>query len=368
MTVSQITTQLRPTQQPRLPAAPVEYDRTYIDSLTSILRQYFNQVDNLNQSMLTNTGGRFLRTVCGSFFDTTPQTVASTTTAYLMTLNCTDVLGTNGINTYAYFQGYGTISGSVLTITAVVSGSLAVGYTISGSGVTLGTTISSLGTGTGGVGTYNLSTSSTVSTAVTIIGTTTAAQTASFTGSISATTLTVSAVSSGTIYVGMAISGTGITAGTVISGYGTGTGGTGAYTVSISQTASSTTISGTVGQRIVVAYPGVYNLQFSVQIQNTDNAQHDVSIWLRQNGVDLVGSTGFISIPARKSAGAGNEGHGIYGWNYFVEMQANDCLQIWWSTTNTAVTIQNYAAGTSPTRPSTSSVVATMSFVSAPLT
>ena len=31
---------------PRLPAAPVEYDRNYIDSLTGILRQYFNALDN----------------------------------------------------------------------------------------------------------------------------------------------------------------------------------------------------------------------------------------------------------------------------------------------------------------------------------
>jgi len=31
---------------PRLPAAPVEYDRVYMDALTSILRQYFNGLDN----------------------------------------------------------------------------------------------------------------------------------------------------------------------------------------------------------------------------------------------------------------------------------------------------------------------------------
>lgn len=63
-----------------------------------------------------------------------------------------------------------------------------------------------------------------------------------FTGSISGTTLTVTAVTSGTIAVGQTISGTGISAGTTITGLGTGTGGTGTYTVSISQTASSTTI------------------------------------------------------------------------------------------------------------------------------
>ena len=31
---------------PRLPAAPVEYDRTFTDMLLSILRQYFDQLDN----------------------------------------------------------------------------------------------------------------------------------------------------------------------------------------------------------------------------------------------------------------------------------------------------------------------------------
>jgi hypothetical protein len=31
---------------PRLPAAPVEYDRNYMDAMLSILRQYFNALDN----------------------------------------------------------------------------------------------------------------------------------------------------------------------------------------------------------------------------------------------------------------------------------------------------------------------------------
>jgi hypothetical protein len=67
---------------------------------------------------------------------------------------------------------------------------------------------------------------------------------AEFTGSISGTTLTVSAVASGTIEVGQWISGTGITASpqTTITALGTGTGGTGTYTVNQSQTVSSTTI------------------------------------------------------------------------------------------------------------------------------
>ncbi|MGC2080023.1 MAG: hypothetical protein WA728_29205, partial [Xanthobacteraceae bacterium] len=66
---------------------------------------------------------------------------------------------------------------------------------------------------------------------------------ASITGSISGTTLTVSAVSSGTIEVGETITGTGIAANTTIAGFDTGTGGTGTYTISTSQTVSSENMS-----------------------------------------------------------------------------------------------------------------------------
>jgi len=63
-----------------------------------------------------------------------------------------------------------------------------------------------------------------------------------FTASISGTTMTVSAVTSGTIYVGCLITGTGVLANTTITALGTGSGGVGTYTVSQSQTVASTTI------------------------------------------------------------------------------------------------------------------------------
>jgi hypothetical protein len=63
-----------------------------------------------------------------------------------------------------------------------------------------------------------------------------------FTGSIAATTLTVSAVTTGTLYVGAVLTGTGITVGTTITALGTGTGGVGNYTVSPSQSVGSTNI------------------------------------------------------------------------------------------------------------------------------
>lgn len=62
------------------------------------------------------------------------------------------------------------------------------------------------------------------------------------TASISGTTLTVTAFSGGNLAVGHVLSGTGVTVGTKIVAFGTGSGGTGTYTVSASQTVASTEI------------------------------------------------------------------------------------------------------------------------------
>lgn len=117
------------------------------------------------------------------------------------------------------------------------------------------------------------------------------------------------------------------------------------------------------GSKIKVTKPGIYNLQFSVQVQNADNAPHDIFIWLKQNGTDITGSTGKVGLPARKNPG--DPFHDIKGWNYFLSMNADDYVQIYWSTTNALITIEHYAASGTPTKPSTASVVATLSFVSA---
>jgi hypothetical protein len=119
--------------------------------------------------------------------------------------------------------------------------------------------------------------------------------------------------------------------------------------------------------KITVVNPGIYNLQFSAQVQNLNNAPQDIFIWLRQgndggSSADITGSTGKVGLPARKNPG--DPFHDIKGWNYFLSMNADDYVQIYWSTTSADVSIQTYAASGSPTKPSTASVVATLSFVS----
>lgn len=118
------------------------------------------------------------------------------------------------------------------------------------------------------------------------------------------------------------------------------------------------TVSG--GNKLVVAYAGTYNVQFSVQLQNTSTQLDDVSIWLRVNGVDVAGSNGLISVPNKHG---GVDGHTIQSWNYFVQLNANDYVQLVWSTTATTTTINYYAPATTPTRPATASVIATVNQV-----
>ena len=133
--------------------------------------------------------------------------------------------------------------------------------------------------------------------------------------------------------------------------------------LTMSNTDFSNAVSLQPNSQITVENAGIYNLQFSVQIQNFDNAPQDMYIWLKQNGTDIVGSTGVVGSVARKSAI--DPAHDIKGWNYFLSMNAGDYVQIYWSPTIATLTIPTYAASGTPTKPSTASVVATLSFVSA---
>jgi hypothetical protein len=133
--------------------------------------------------------------------------------------------------------------------------------------------------------------------------------------------------------------------------------------MTLNTTDFSNNVSLVTGSKMTATKAGIYNLQFSAQIDNSANTPHDLYIWLRQNGVDITGSTGIVGLPARKNPG--DPFHTITGWNYYVSMNAGDYIQIYWSVTNAAVTIPFYAASGTPTKPSTQSVVATLSFVSA---
>lgn len=145
------------------------------------------------------------------------------------------VTGSIAADTVA-FQG--SIAGYILNVDDVTSGTLVPGAIVAGTGVTGGTQISSQLSGvTGGAGTYAVSISQTVADG---------ALTASY------GTLTVTAVTSGTISVGQVLSGAGVTAGTLVTALGTGEGLVGTYFVQTSQTVASEAITASAAPLTVV--------------------------------------------------------------------------------------------------------------------
>ena len=220
------------------------------------------------RGMRTLSGGAQMVVVCGSYVYVFTSNLSATVVGLLNSSSGRVGISDNGINAYIVDGAYrytwrisspanavftASISGTVLTVTKVSSGTITANQGLTGIGITAETVITSLGTGTGGVGTYNLNISQTVAAEPM----TSAAVGARYTATVAATTMTVSAVASGTIYLGQTVQGAGVTVGTIVTAFGTGSGGAGTYTIS-----SSLTIA--VGQTM-------YGLNFSV-LPSTDGA------------------------------------------------------------------------------------------------
>jgi hypothetical protein len=150
----------------------------------------------------------------------------------------------------------------------------------------------------------------------------------------------------------------------------------GAFQDSTDQTAASTTVAYPItfnttdfsngvtlsnSSRLNVKNAGLYNLQFSIQFKNTTNDGQDVDIWFRKNGTNIDNSNSRFHPPARKSSS--DPSHMIAALNFFVDMAANDYVEIVWRTENTGVSIEHFGTSTSPTRPAVPSVIATMNLV-----
>lgn len=198
----------------------------------------------------TGTGG------AGTYVISVSHTVASTAITGATLNNTYSKIHSDYGDVTNYFRvGYSpskratstssTISGTTLTVSGTCFGLFEVGMVLTGAGVSANTIITGFSGARGGPGTYVISVSQTVSTAVPMVAEYTLNTGGSTSSSISTTTLTVGGVVSGNFQPGMIISGTGVTAGTTIVQQLTGTAGlTGTYQVSASQTVAATDITG----------------------------------------------------------------------------------------------------------------------------
>ena len=104
---------------------------------------------------------------------------------------------------------------------------------------------------------------------------------------------------------------------------------------------------GTPTSRIVVTRAGIYNLQFSAQISNPTASIDDVTIWIRQNGVNIADSAGIVGTPEKHGA---INGHTVIGWNYILQAAANDYFELYWITDNGTTQLLTYPASASHPR------------------
>ncbi len=114
--------------------------------------------------------------------------------------------------------------------------------------------------------------------------------------------------------------------------------------------------------KLKVDYAGLYNLQFSAQLINTTNDVQEVSIWFRKNGTNVTGSNSEFGIKQRKSSGTASRT--IAALNYFIALQKDDYVQIAWRPSDIGVSLEHFGTQTTPDRPATPSIIATMSYLS----
>lgn len=137
---------------------------------------------------------------------------------------------------------------------------------------------------------------------------------------------------------------------------------TASYPISINTTSLSNEVSIENNSQITFATEGVYNIQFSIQLSNNDNATQDIDIWFVKNGVDIANSNSRFGLAPRKSAG--DPYHVIGTVNFIESFLANDYVELYWRTSSTNAYIEYYSAPSSPTRPAIPSVILTATFVS----
>lgn len=109
--------------------------------------------------------------------------------------------------------------------------------------------------------------------------------------------------------------------------------------------------------RVTFAHAGLYNLQWSGQFVNANSSIQDVAVWLRKSGVDIPGSAGRITVPNKHGS---VNGAIVSAWNYFIQVTAGQYVELMWHANSTGVSIAYLGAGTTPTTPTTASVILTV--------
>jgi hypothetical protein len=123
--------------------------------------------------------------------------------------------------------------------------------------------------------------------------------------------------------------------------------------MTLNSIASANNITVVAGSKITVTNTGIYNIQFSAQLDKTDSGTDDVDIWLRIDGVDVPWSNTRVTM-------TNNNTKLVAAWNWMMPMNAGQYAQLMWSSADTSMRLFAQLAQTGPTRPAIPSLIVTV--------
>ena len=112
--------------------------------------------------------------------------------------------------------------------------------------------------------------------------------------------------------------------------------------------------------KITFGVSGLFNIQFSAQLHNSDSQAHDVSIWLARDGVNEPDSCTDLTVPSKHGA---FNGAAVAAWNFYYRAKKGEYCRLMWSAPSALVYIAGLPARTAPVRPGTPSIILTVSKV-----
>ena len=128
-----------------------------------------------------------------------------------------------------------------------------------------------------------------------------------------------------------------------------------AYGMVFNTTDSSNGVSiGSPTSRLVADFQGVYNVQFSAQLDKSSGSAAKIYIWLRKNGTNVPNTTTVVTLQ-------GSSAKAVAAWNYIVQLDPAQYVELMWATDDTSVRI--LAASATSVWPAIPSVIATLTQV-----
>jgi hypothetical protein len=129
-----------------------------------------------------------------------------------------------------------------------------------------------------------------------------------------------------------------------------------ARVMTLNTTSSADGISVVDFTKVTLTTTGVYNLQFSAQVQKSDTGTDTIDIWLSKNGQNVPHSNGQLVLTQ-----SGIDSRAIAAWSFMFDAVAGDYIELMWSSADTNISILSILGQSNPQRPATPSLIVTVS-------